>query len=166
MEIHGNSLGKKSKTVSWARCKCSRERPKHFLKFGNAGKKPYICRIFCGVKCRIIPKQSKWGYVIGMAAIDIEHHLFETEISISGSCACGGCGGKRGKAAASNAAKSTFLMQKTPRKAIFPSKNFAKPSKRRNFAPAKSMQGSLRLSVRTRDFHSLKRSSTLLGTTN
>ena len=45
-----------------------------------------------------------------MAAIDIEHHLFETEISISCPCADGGCGGKRGKAAASNAAKSTFSM--------------------------------------------------------
>ena len=34
-----------------------------------------------------------------------------------------------------------------------------------NFAPAKIQQGSLRLSVRTRDFHSLKSSSTLLWAT-
>ena len=33
------------------------------------------------------------------------------------------------------------------------------------FAPANEVAWSLRLSVRTRDFHSLKRSSTLLGTT-
>ncbi len=35
----------------------------------------------------------------------------------------------------------------------------------RTFAPALQARWSLRLSARTRDFHSLKRSSTLLGTT-
>ena len=43
-------------------------------------------------------------------------------------------------------------------------KNLLDSNKSSNFAPA-NKQWSLRLSVRTRDFHSLKRSSTLLGTT-